>query len=79
MRARTLAEQAREGYAKGEVKAKVAEVDDWLRARAVPASRRPVGARPHIWRRRGAKMLDRGGLVVQMAKVIAGETRARSG
>jgi tetratricopeptide (TPR) repeat protein len=33
MRARTLAEQAREGYAKGEVKAKVAEVDGWLRGR----------------------------------------------
>jgi len=33
MRARSLAEQAREGYAKGEVKAKVAEVDGWLRGR----------------------------------------------
>ena len=33
MRARTLAEQAREGYAKGEVKAKVVEVDGWLRGR----------------------------------------------
>ena len=35
MRARTLAEQAREGYAKGEVKAKVAEVDTWLRGARV--------------------------------------------
>jgi tetratricopeptide (TPR) repeat protein len=33
MRARALAEQAREGYAKGDVKAKVVEVDSWLRAR----------------------------------------------
>jgi serine/threonine protein kinase len=33
MRARALAEQAREGYAKGEAKAKVVEVDSWLRAR----------------------------------------------
>jgi hypothetical protein len=32
-RARLLAEQAKEGYAKGAVKAKVAEVDGWLRAR----------------------------------------------
>jgi serine/threonine protein kinase len=32
-RARALAEQAREGYVKGEAKAKVAEVDSWLRAR----------------------------------------------
>jgi eukaryotic-like serine/threonine-protein kinase len=33
MRARTLAEQAREGYAKGEAKAKMVEVDSWLRGR----------------------------------------------
>ncbi len=33
MRARTLAEQAREGYAKGESKAKVVEVEGWLRGR----------------------------------------------
>ena len=33
-RARALAEQAREGYAKSTVKAKAAEVDNWLRARA---------------------------------------------
>jgi serine/threonine protein kinase len=32
-RARALAEQAREGYVKGDAKAKVAEVDSWLRAR----------------------------------------------
>jgi tetratricopeptide (TPR) repeat protein len=32
-RARALAEQAREGYAKGEAKAKAAEVDTWLRGR----------------------------------------------
>ena len=33
-RARSLAEQAREGYAKSTVKAKAAEVSNWLRARA---------------------------------------------
>jgi len=33
-RARGLADQAREGYAKSAVKAKAAEVDSWLRARA---------------------------------------------
>jgi Tfp pilus assembly protein PilF len=33
MRARALAEQAREAYAKGEAKAKAAEVERWLRAR----------------------------------------------
>jgi eukaryotic-like serine/threonine-protein kinase len=32
-RARALAEQAREGYAKGDVRAKVVEVDGWLRGR----------------------------------------------
>jgi tetratricopeptide (TPR) repeat protein len=32
-RARGLAEQAREGYAKSDAKAKVVEVDNWLRAR----------------------------------------------
>ena len=32
-RARALAEQAREAYTKGDVKAKVVEVDSWLRAR----------------------------------------------
>jgi hypothetical protein len=32
-RARALAEQAREGYLKGDAKAKVAEIDGWLRAR----------------------------------------------
>jgi hypothetical protein len=32
-RARALAEQARQGYAKGEARAKLAEVDSWLHAR----------------------------------------------